>query len=387
MTDYLEELLDQLEEEEAETAAHWMDALRPALFDPLSESSGSAEPEAVGRQARSPAAQRAENGLEGPPPVQAEAQGSLEAQEDVGASPASAPQEAWAATWSPAPPEEKRSEARILGRLWAPDWSVSQPDVLAEAAVEGGERPAALPGRRRAAQPCRAGQGSGPEDGWNAGRTPPRQWTGPFSGTAGAMTRALPCTEEGAAVRLTPMRYKNYTWPHNPRVYSIDYERKMAVHKVPFGLYHLQDLGRTRRVMEGEGEFVGADAYSQFGQLANVFYDSGPGLLVHPLWQAASAYFVALRLEQEPRPDYVRYSFTFWEDVSYYSGEVRTFAPAQETAAGGSGVGGGYHLVRQGDTFWSIARQYGLSLEELAAKNPQIRNPNLIRVGEKVRII
>lgn len=42
MTDYLEELLDQLEEEEAETAAHWMDALRPALFDPLSESSGSA---------------------------------------------------------------------------------------------------------------------------------------------------------------------------------------------------------------------------------------------------------------------------------------------------------------------------------------------------------
>lgn len=117
MTDYLEELLDQLEEEEAETAAHWMDALRPALFDPLSESSGSAEPEAVGRQARSPAAQRAENGLEGPPPVQAEAQGSLEAQEDVGASPASAPQEAWAAAWSPAPPEEKRSEARILGRL------------------------------------------------------------------------------------------------------------------------------------------------------------------------------------------------------------------------------------------------------------------------------
>ena len=68
----------------------------------------------------------------------------MEAQEDVGASPASAPQEAWAAAWSPAPPEEKRSEARILGRLWAPDWSVSQPDVLAEAAVEGGERPALL---------------------------------------------------------------------------------------------------------------------------------------------------------------------------------------------------------------------------------------------------
>lgn len=115
MTDYLEELLDQLEEEEAETAAHWMDALGPALFDPLSESSGSAEPEAVGRQARSPAAQRTENGLEGPPPVQAEAQGSLEAQEDVGASPASAPQEAWAAAWSL--PRRRRSGLRPV--YWA----------------------------------------------------------------------------------------------------------------------------------------------------------------------------------------------------------------------------------------------------------------------------
>ena len=71
---------------------------------------------------------------------------------------------------------------------------------------------------------------------------------------------------------LSPMRYKGYTWPHNPRVYSIDYERKMAVHKTPFGLFRLQDLGRTNRIMEGEGEFVGEDAYEQFGQLANVFY-------------------------------------------------------------------------------------------------------------------
>ena len=51
-----------------------------------------------------------------------------------------------------------------------------------------------------------------------------------------------------------------------------------------------------------EGEFVGEGAYAQFGQLANVFYNGGPGLLVHPLWQAANAYFVSLRLEQEPRP-------------------------------------------------------------------------------------
>jgi len=191
-------------------------------------------------------------------------------------------------------------------------------------------------------------------------------------------------------VILTPMRYKSYTWPHNPKVYSIDYEREMAVHKIPFGLYRLQDLGRTNRIMEGEGEFVGEGAYGQFGQLANVFYDEGPGLLVHPLWQVSSAYFVSLRLEQEPRPDYVRYSFAFWEDNGNWSGLA-----AQETGAGqreeaergGTGAAeAAYHTVAKGDTLWAISGRYGLGLEALIALNPQIKNPNLIRPGEKVRV-
>ena len=70
--------------------------------------------------------------------------------------------------------------------------------------------------------------------------------------------------KEGCPLRLAAMRYKTYTWPHNPRTYTIDYERKMAVHKVPFGRYHLQDLGLTRRVMRGEGEFTGPGAYVEF---------------------------------------------------------------------------------------------------------------------------
>ena len=189
---------------------------------------------------------------------------------------------------------------------------------------------------------------------------------------------------------LTPMRYKGYTWPHNPRVYSIDYERKMATNKVPFGLYYLQDLGRTRRVMEGEGEFVGEGAYSQFGELANVFHENGPGLLIHPVWQAASAYFVTLRLEQEPLPNYVRYSFSFWEDVDYYSGaaSVQTAGSIGGTGTGTSPTAGAstrYRVV-QGDTLWGIAQRFGLPLETLVALNPQIKNPNLIRPGDEVRV-
>ena len=44
------------------------------------------------------------------------------------------------------------------------------------------------------------------------------------------------------------------------------------------------------------------------------------------------------------------------------------------------------HTVRRGETLWGIARDYGLSLTELIALNPQIKNPNLILAGEEVRL-
>lgn len=185
---------------------------------------------------------------------------------------------------------------------------------------------------------------------------------------------------------LAPMRYRDFVWPHNPRVYSIDYERRMTVNKVPFGTYYLQDLGRSRRVMKGEGEFVGKDAYAQFGQLANTFYKEGPGLLIHPLWQAANAYFVALRLEQEPRPDYVRYSFEFWESIDTYSGTVKDLTVAAGAAAQSGSGGVRRYTVQRGDTLWALAERYGLTLARLVELNPQIKNPNLIRPGDEVRV-
>lgn len=188
---------------------------------------------------------------------------------------------------------------------------------------------------------------------------------------------------------LSPMRYKGYTWPHNPRIYSIDFQRAMAVHKVPFGRYQLQDLGMGHRVMKGSGEFVGPGAYEEFQRLACLFYEGGTGLLVHPLWQAADAYFVALRLEQTPRPDYVRYSFEFWEEVGRYRGVADRVAEPVRSVSGGAAQKTAqpeYHRVVKGDTLWGLAKKYGVDLKELVALNPQIKNPNLIYVGQEVRV-
>jgi len=44
------------------------------------------------------------------------------------------------------------------------------------------------------------------------------------------------------------------------------------------------------------------------------------------------------------------------------------------------------HTVKAGDTMWSIAREHGVSLTQLKNANPQITNPNLIKPGDVIRI-
>lgn len=191
---------------------------------------------------------------------------------------------------------------------------------------------------------------------------------------------------------LTPMRYKDYTWPHNPRVYSVERKRRLAVHPVPFGRCVIQDLGGSCRVLQGEGEFVGQGAYEQFRQLAAVFQQEGAGLLVHPVWQTERAWFVSLTVEEEPLPDYVRYRFEFWEDWAGYDGGLREVetavsTPAAETVTAERGQQErSVYTVRKGDTLWGIAKRYGVTLTALIAANPQIKNPNLIYPGDRVTL-
>lgn len=170
------------------------------------------------------------------------------------------------------------------------------------------------------------------------------------------------------------MRYKSFTWPNDPRTYTLSCQRQTALHKIPMGGFVVQDLGRTGTVMRGEGEFFGPNAYDSFRRLLQVFQQQDAGLLLHPMWQTGNAYFTQLRLTQEPRRDYVAYAFEFCEGSG---GGVLSAAGAAAK---------GYYVMQEADTLWSVAQRYDLRMRELLAMNPEIANPNHVRAGQKVRI-
>ena len=184
---------------------------------------------------------------------------------------------------------------------------------------------------------------------------------------------------------LSPMRFKDYVWPHNPRVYEIQFTRAVAQRKIPFGMYTLQSLGRGARTLRGEGEFTGPGAYREFKKLASVLCEESPGVLVHPVWQTSRAWFVSLSLRQEPTEDYVAYAFEFLECYDGWdagtAGQARTAAAAPASAAGQR-----WRTLKAGNSLCSVAAEEGLSTARLAALNPLMKNPNLLRPGDRLRV-
>ena len=172
---------------------------------------------------------------------------------------------------------------------------------------------------------------------------------------------------------LSAMRFKSFVWPHNPRDFRVVWQRRVTVLDAPGGRYFLQEIGKTCRTFQGVGEFCGPDAYKQLKQLARVFREDGPGLLVHPLWESRMVYFTRLELTQEPRQDYVAYTMSFIE----VRGKEDDDLP----------LGGAVYLtVNPNDTAWSIAQRYSMEIEMLLKLNPSISNPNLLKSGQEVRV-
>ena len=69
------------------------------------------------------------------------------------------------------------------------------------------------------------------------------------------------------------------------------------------------------------------------------------------------------------------------------AGSRPTFGGAAPVVVRPAAAASVVHLVTRGETLSSIARTFGTTLARLLELNPQkVPNPNLIRVGEKIRV-
>lgn len=189
---------------------------------------------------------------------------------------------------------------------------------------------------------------------------------------------------------LKPMRFKNYTWPHNPKFFEVTRKRRLSVNHIPFGKFSVRDMGEEYRVFKGEGEFCGENAYEEFKKLESVFKEGTYGILVHPVIGSENVYFSSLTLKEEPMTDYVRYSFEFSENCTDFEPVLKQVTnknvkESKSTTAKSSTQKKTY-TVTSGDNLWSIASRFGISYSEIIRVNPQIKNPNLIYPGDVIYI-
>lgn len=112
---------------------------------------------------------------------------------------------------------------------------------------------------------------------------------------------------------MDKLQYKTFLWPTNPERYHVSYSREPQYIKTEEGETVFTGMGPLLRTITGSGAFTGEDAYFNFRKLAAMMNPVTPGRLTHPIWGSISAYLTDLTLSQEPKENYVAYTFTFRE--------------------------------------------------------------------------
>lgn len=107
--------------------------------------------------------------------------------------------------------------------------------------------------------------------------------------------------------------FKDFEWPQNPEYFRQNFVREPVYIRVEDGEPVFSGMGPLKRTITGSGAFVGEAAYRNFRTLIDLCDDKSAGTLRHPVWGEANVYLVELEMAQEPRADYVAYSFKFQE--------------------------------------------------------------------------
>lgn len=174
-------------------------------------------------------------------------------------------------------------------------------------------------------------------------------------------------------VKLEPMRYKGYTWRYNPKQINISSQRNVKEILIPHTDSVVDELGGMKRVVKGTGEFFGDSCIDDFEQLRSILLEGGSGYLSIPKMEPFLAIFKKLEMTERAEPDVIEYTFEFLE-----TGDKGSLPYGFSTI---------YHDVKDGESLWDIANEYGTDVLKLLEMNTNIKRPDSIVEGDKVRVL
>ena len=113
---------------------------------------------------------------------------------------------------------------------------------------------------------------------------------------------------------MTNLRFKEYTFRHNPHSLTV-HSRRLTAQVSCFGLGQaLQELGPGLTEVEGEGELFGTDAMEQFLELQQLQGQGGSGILSGAGLEPMRAVFDSLEMTGTGGDEAIGYRVHFIED-------------------------------------------------------------------------
>ena len=148
------------------------------------------------------------------------------------------------------------------------------------------------------------------------------------------------------------MKFKTFIWPAIPEKIKITREELVEISHEYVG--NMVARGELPNKISGEGRFFGPSALTDFFKLIALLKEKTSGVFEITGFDPAWGYLAAVELLEAPGPSLVHYSFIIYTDP-------RVMAATPPSVS--------QHTVAAGDTLFSVAGQYNVSVEVLVRHN------------------
>lgn len=171
-------------------------------------------------------------------------------------------------------------------------------------------------------------------------------------------------------MKLCAMRYKGFTWHHNPKKLTLSSEKRVLNIEVPYCCDVIKSFGEKEVVISGVGELYGEDCLEQYKELLKLYENSDADILCLPDIPPMYAYFKELKIEADTTPDVLTYSFTFVRANNIFEKKSYT----------------NKYTVKNEKSLWEVSLKTNTDINELTRLNPQLMFIDELKENEEVRI-